>query len=210
MRSTSVRSTSVRSTSVRSIIVPWRLSPFRMKNSGPFASTCARVGAPTASLLTAASRSAIGQESHSIIQRYLTFLFMLKRKEWGIQVFPELRTQTQSRRFRVPDILVTRAEDKFERYVISAPLIAIEILSPEDRLVDMQAKARSTATSASPISGSSIPSAASPTATPEQVSKKQAASSPFLAPPFASSSASYSPSSISDSRPAAPATTHPA
>ncbi len=83
----------------------------------------------------------LGEKDHSIIQRYLTFLFMLKRKEWGIQVFPELRTQTQSRRFRVPDILVTRAEDKFERYVISAPLIAIEILSPEDRLVAMQAKA---------------------------------------------------------------------
>ena len=84
----------------------------------------------------------LGEKDHSIIQRYLTFLFMLKRAEWVVEVFPELRTQTQSRRFRVPDVLVTRAEDKFERYVTSAPLIAIEILSPEDRLSAIQTKAR--------------------------------------------------------------------
>jgi Uma2 family endonuclease len=83
----------------------------------------------------------LGEKDHSIIQGYLNFLFMLKRSEWGIRVFPELRTQTQSRRFRVPDVLVTRPDNKFERYVTSAPLIAIEILSPEDRLVAMQAKA---------------------------------------------------------------------
>lgn len=83
----------------------------------------------------------LGEKDHSLIQRYLTFLFMLKRAEWQVEVFPELRTQTQSRRFRVPDVLVTRVDDKFERYVTSAPLIAIEILSPEDRLTAMQAKA---------------------------------------------------------------------
>jgi len=83
----------------------------------------------------------LGEKDHSIIQRYLTVLFAIKRAEWGVEVFPELRTQTQSRRFRVPDVLVTRAGDKFERYVTRAPLIAIEILSPEDRLTAMQAKA---------------------------------------------------------------------
>jgi len=36
---------------------------------------------------------------------------------------------------------VTRPDNTFERYVTSAPLIAIEILSPEDRLTAMQAKA---------------------------------------------------------------------
>lgn len=83
----------------------------------------------------------LGEKEHSLIQRYLTFLFMLKRAEWSAEVFPELRTQTQSRRFRVPDVLVMRAGDKFERYVTQPPLIAIEILSPEDRLQAMQEKA---------------------------------------------------------------------
>jgi Uma2 family endonuclease len=83
----------------------------------------------------------LGEKEHSIIQGYLTFLFMLKRAEWEIEVFPELRTQTQAARFRVPDVLVMRSGQKFDRYVTQPPLIAIEILSPEDRLSAMQAKA---------------------------------------------------------------------
>jgi Uma2 family endonuclease len=83
----------------------------------------------------------LGEKEHSIIQRYLTFLFMLKRAEWGVEVFPELRTQTKPRNFRVPDVLVMRAEDKFEHYVTHPPLIAVEILSPEDSFRIMQAKA---------------------------------------------------------------------
>ena len=59
----------------------------------------------------------------------------------GIEVFPELRTQTRTTRFRVPDVQVMRAADKFDRYVAQPPLIAIEILSPEDRLAAMQSKA---------------------------------------------------------------------
>ena len=83
----------------------------------------------------------LGEKEHSIIQRYLTFLFMLKRDEWGVEVFPELRTQTKAKNFRVPDVLVTRAGEKFERYVKRAPLVAIEILSPEDSLQSIQRKA---------------------------------------------------------------------
>lgn len=83
----------------------------------------------------------LGEKEHSLLQRYFTFLFMLRRAEWSVEVFPELRTQTQARRFRVPDVLVMRAADKFERYVTSPPLIAIEILSPEDTLHAMQEKA---------------------------------------------------------------------
>lgn len=83
----------------------------------------------------------LGEKEHSIIQRYLTVLFAIKRGEWGAEVFPELRTQTQTTRFRVPDVLVMRAADKFERYVTAPPLIAVEILSPEDTLRAMQAKA---------------------------------------------------------------------
>ena len=83
----------------------------------------------------------LGEKDHSIIQRYLTFLFMLKRAEWRVEVFPELRTQTKARNFRVPDVLVMRAGDKFERYVTRPPLVAIEILSPEDSVRAMQGKA---------------------------------------------------------------------
>ena len=83
----------------------------------------------------------LGEKEHSIIQRYLTVLFAIKRAEWEVEVFPELRTQTKARNFRVPDVLVVRAGERFERYVTQPPLIAIEILSPEDTMTAMRAKA---------------------------------------------------------------------
>jgi Uma2 family endonuclease len=82
----------------------------------------------------------LGEKEHSLIQRYLTFLFMLKRAEWGVEVFPELRTQVAATNFRVPDVLVVRAGEAFERYLTHPPLIAIEILSSEDSLRKMQEK----------------------------------------------------------------------
>jgi Uma2 family endonuclease len=83
----------------------------------------------------------LGEKEHSILQRFLTVLFAINRDTWGVEVFPELRTQTQARTFRVPDVLVMRRGDRFERYVTTPPLIAIEILSPEDSLTAMRAKA---------------------------------------------------------------------
>jgi Uma2 family endonuclease len=83
----------------------------------------------------------LGEIEHSIIQRYLTVLFAIKRGEWGVEVFPELRTQTAARNFRVPDVLVVRAGESIDRYLTHPPLIAIEILSPEDSVRAMQAKA---------------------------------------------------------------------
>jgi len=83
----------------------------------------------------------LGEKEHSIIQAFLTALFFLKRNEWGINIFPELRTQTKIRNFRVPDVLVVRAEYNFDRYITQPPLIAIEIFSPEDTLRAMEEKA---------------------------------------------------------------------
>jgi Uma2 family endonuclease len=82
----------------------------------------------------------LGEIEHSLIQRYLTFLFMLKRAEWGVEVFPGLRTQVAATNFRVPDMLVVRAGESIDRYLTHPPLIAIEILSPEDSLSAMQQK----------------------------------------------------------------------
>ena len=65
----------------------------------------------------------LGEKEHSLIQRYLTFLFMLKRAEWDVEVFPELRTQVAATNFRVPDVLVVRKGEAFDRYLTHPPLI---------------------------------------------------------------------------------------
>jgi hypothetical protein len=46
----------------------------------------------------------LGDKEHSIIQRYFTVLFAIKRAEWGVEVLPELRTQIAATNFRVPDV----------------------------------------------------------------------------------------------------------
>lgn len=43
----------------------------------------------------------------------------------GIEVFPELRTQTRATRFRVPDVLVMRSSEKSERYVNCSSVTAV-------------------------------------------------------------------------------------
>jgi len=83
----------------------------------------------------------LGEKDHSILQRYLTVLFALKRNEWQVEVFPQLRAQIASSNFRVPDVCVVRAGEHFERYLERPPFIAIEILSPRDRILEMEAKA---------------------------------------------------------------------
>ncbi len=83
----------------------------------------------------------LGEKEHSILQRFLTVLFAINRAAWGVEVFPELRTQTQTDRFRIPDVAIVRKGKKFDRWLTDPPLIAIEILSPEDTLRAMQAKA---------------------------------------------------------------------
>ena len=82
----------------------------------------------------------VGEKGHSILQMFLGALFWMNRKTWGIEVYPELRTQVARTRFRVPDVLVTRAGVRFEDILDQPPLIAIEILSPEDRMAKLQQK----------------------------------------------------------------------
>ena len=52
----------------------------------------------------------LGEKEHSIIQRYLTVLFAIRRDEWRVEVFPELRTQIGATNFHVPDVCVVGTE----------------------------------------------------------------------------------------------------
>jgi Uma2 family endonuclease len=76
----------------------------------------------------------LGELDHSDLQRQL-ILLLANAKE--IRVNPELRVQVSANRFRVPDICVLSADAPREQVVRSAPLLCIEILSPEDTLSRM-------------------------------------------------------------------------
>ena len=77
----------------------------------------------------------MGESEHSDIQTELLFWFRSRKTEWNIRVNGELRTQVSDARFRVPDVCVRLLSAPRERVLVTPPLVAIEILSPEDRMV---------------------------------------------------------------------------
>ena len=74
----------------------------------------------------------LGELDHSDTQTQLAFLLRARTKDWQIQTYVELRLQVSPHNFRVPDIMVLRADHKADRIVREAPLLCIEILSPGD------------------------------------------------------------------------------
>lgn len=75
-----------------------------------------------------------GEKEHSLSQAFLATWFHQHRREWNIIVLTEQRVQAAKTKFRVPDVTLVRREDDFSRIVTDAPLLCIEILSPEDRM----------------------------------------------------------------------------
>jgi Uma2 family endonuclease len=61
-----------------------------------------------------------------------------RERLWGITAVTELRVQVKPTRFRVPDIVVIANPFARTRILREPPLLCIEILSPEDRMVKVQ------------------------------------------------------------------------
>lgn len=79
----------------------------------------------------------VGDWLHSLVQRNLILAF--SRKYPNIYAVPELRSQTRSTRYRLPDVCVLLAAPK-TRYLLDAAFVAIEILSEDDRMSEMMEK----------------------------------------------------------------------
>ena len=75
----------------------------------------------------------MGEWDHSFLQIAIGAWFFARREEWGIEVLSEYRTRTSMSRVRLPDICLVRRGETVERVRVTAPLLCLEILSPEDR-----------------------------------------------------------------------------
>jgi Uma2 family endonuclease len=84
----------------------------------------------------------LGELDHSDLQAQLIKLLSKSANETYIRVNPELRVQTGTARYRVPDICIRRVPASREQIVVTPPLLCIEILSPEDRVSRTQQKVR--------------------------------------------------------------------
>ena len=76
----------------------------------------------------------VGDPKHGLLQMQVGFWF-LTHPEWNLRAISELRTRVNTNRVRLPDVAVVADDDDVWEYPrTSPPVIAIEILSPEDRL----------------------------------------------------------------------------
>lgn len=76
----------------------------------------------------------LGEYPHSKLQLELGFWFRLHAAEWQINPLVEQRIQISAARVRVCDVCLLRADAPRENVIVTAPLLCVEILSPEDRL----------------------------------------------------------------------------
>jgi Uma2 family endonuclease len=74
----------------------------------------------------------VGEVEHSWVQKSLMSIFLAQEAGWGVELVQECRLQVAEERFRIPDSMVLRAGQKVHRIVREAPLICIEVMSPED------------------------------------------------------------------------------
>ena len=83
----------------------------------------------------------LGEFEHSFLQLFLGSIFVTHRTEWGVTAVSEQRMQTQPNRYRVPDLTILRSGTPREKVLTRPPLLVIEILSPEDTMRRIAAKA---------------------------------------------------------------------
>lgn len=83
----------------------------------------------------------LGEFEHSFLQTILATLFTNNMDNWGVFGLTEQRVQIKPRRFLVPDVCVLRLGSPREKILTHPPLVAIEIMSPEDTIRRASAKA---------------------------------------------------------------------
>lgn len=75
----------------------------------------------------------MGELDHASWQMAVLAYF-LRHQEWKVKALPELRVQVSPTRYRVPDVTVLKVDAPREQIITHAPLMVLEILSPEDTM----------------------------------------------------------------------------
>lgn len=75
----------------------------------------------------------LGEQWHGLIQGTIFAIFRSHRHEWGFRAIVEQRVQVTQERFRIPDVCAVPANTPIEGILRTAPILCVEVLSPEDR-----------------------------------------------------------------------------
>ena len=84
----------------------------------------------------------VGENAHAELQAALGSYLRHRRKQWNVRVYTELRVKVRERWYPIPDVCVYTMPGSEERYPSRPPLLWIEILSHDDRMTDVWAKAK--------------------------------------------------------------------
>jgi Uma2 family endonuclease len=77
----------------------------------------------------------LGEREHARLQPALCAWFYSRVKAWNLEVLVEQRVRVSPQRVRIPDICLVSLDAPYEKVVATPPLVVVEILSPEDRVV---------------------------------------------------------------------------
>jgi Uma2 family endonuclease len=80
----------------------------------------------------------VGERDHSRLQTLLSRYLGNREGQWGIWVAVEHRVQVNAQRYRVPDVLALVGGAPPGPIIEQPPFLCIELLSPSDRVVEMQ------------------------------------------------------------------------
>jgi Uma2 family endonuclease len=80
----------------------------------------------------------LGEYDHANLQGALTAFLRARHSEWNIRALPEQRLRVSARRFRIPDVCIISREQPIEPVFTRPPLVCIEVLSKDDRLLSLE------------------------------------------------------------------------
>ncbi len=80
----------------------------------------------------------LGEYSHSTVQTNVWNRFNIRGAEWDVRARIELRVNVRPGRYRVPDVVVIDRSLPREEIITHPPILCVEILSPEDRMSEME------------------------------------------------------------------------
>src|SRR5215472_12314472 len=75
----------------------------------------------------------VGTEKHSWMQAALAAYIFRRRRAWNVNVYTEQRTRVRPGKYKLPDVCIVQGPRPTTPIFHEPPLVAIEILSPEDR-----------------------------------------------------------------------------
>lgn len=82
----------------------------------------------------------LGSKPHSKVQKRLLLFFEALRKSYSLEAYPELTLKLSPTRYRVADVAVLTGETSEEKYPSGPPYVVAEIVSEDDRLVEILKK----------------------------------------------------------------------